>query len=83
MNCDVSFVFSGPINFRSWNKTFEFDDNLLKSLTVVFDFRSDSVNSVIYLLFRVHIHTALDITFENILTLFLRFILFHFKATES
>ena len=80
MNCDVSFVFSGPINFRSWNKTFEFDDNLLKSLTVVFDFRSDSVNSIIYLLFSVHIHT---ITFDNILTLFLRFILFHFKATES
>ena len=83
MNCDVSFVFPGPIYFCSWNKTFKFDDNLLKSLTVVFDFRPDSVNSIIYLLFSVHIHNVLDITFDNILTLFLRFILFHFKTTES
>ena len=79
MDCDVSFEFPGPINFCSWNKTFKFNNNLLKSLTVLVYFRSDSVNSVKFWLFYIDIQTVLDITFNFWFTLFFGFILLHFK----
>ena len=71
MDCDVSFVFPGPINFCSWNKTFKFNNNLLKSATVLVCFRSDSVNSAKFRLFYINIQTVLDITFNFWFTLFL------------
>ena len=78
---DVSFVFPGATYFCSWNKTFKFDDNLLRSLTVLFDFWSASVNSILFWLFFVNIQTVLDITFDNRLTLF--FTLDSFNLRDS
>ena len=79
MDCDVSFEFPGPIIFCSWKKTFEFNNNLLKSLTVLVYFRSDSVNSVKFWLFYIDIQTVLDKTFNFWFPLFFGFILLHFK----
>ena len=53
-----------------WNKTFKFEDNLLKSLIFLFDFWSDSMNSIIFSLFYANIQAVLNITSDNMSTLF-------------
>ena len=65
MDYDVRFVLPGPINFCSWNKAFKFNNNLLKSLNILFYFLSDSVNSVKFWLCYIDIQTVLDITFDS------------------
>ena len=74
---------SRPYKLFSWNKAFKFNNNLLKSLTVLVYFRSDSVNSVKFWLFYIDIQTVLDINFNFWFALFYGFILLHFKTTKS
>ena len=83
MNCDGGFVFSGPAYLCSQNKTFNFHNNNVEKSYRSFDFWLDSVDPVIFWLLYDNIQIVLDITFDSILTLFFRFILFHFESTEA
>ena len=64
MDCDVSFVFSGPIYICSWNKTFSLTIYIEKYCSF-FYFCPYPVDSIIFRLFYVNIQTVLDKTWQH------------------